>query len=72
MPGISPKLGSRLYSWPAIAVALLVAQAVLSLTLKQGPALVAFCEITYLLLLLMASGVAALNAIQSRQTIRLF
>ncbi len=51
---------------------MLVAQAVLSLTLKQGPALVAFCEITYLVLLLVASGVAAWNALQSSQTIRLF
>src|SRR5580704_7403363 len=72
MPGASPRLGSRLYSWPVVAVALLVAQAALSLTLKQGPTLVAFCEITYLLLLLMASGVAAVNAVQSRQTVRLF
>src|SRR5580704_3952278 len=72
MPGVFPRLGSRLYSWPVVAVALLVAQAALSLTLKQGPTLVAFCEITYLLLLLMASGVAAVNAVQSRQTIRLF
>ncbi len=72
MPGIPPRLGSRPYSWPAVAVALLVGQAALSLTLKQGPALVAYCEITYFLLLLLASGVAAVNAIQSRQTIRLF
>src|SRR5579863_2009796 len=72
MPAISPRLGSRLFSWPAIAFALLVAQAALSLTLKQGPILVAFCEITYLLLLLLATGVAAVNAVQSRQTIRLF
>ena len=71
-PGLGIGLGSRLYSWPTIAVALLVAQAVLSLTLKQGPGLVAFCEITYLVLLLAANGVAAWNALQSRQTIRLF
>jgi len=67
-----PRLRFRLYSWPTLAVALLVTQATLSLTLKQGPSLVAYCEISYLLLLLMASGVAALNAVQSRQTIRLF
>ena len=72
MLDISPRLVFRLYSWPTVAVALLVAQAALSLTLKQGPALVAFCEITYLLLLVLATGVAALNAVQSRQTIRLF
>jgi PAS domain S-box-containing protein len=67
-----PRLRSRLYSWPAVAVALLVTQAALSLTLKQGPALVAYCEISYFLLLLLSSGVAVLNAVQSRQTIRLF
>ena len=72
MLDISPRLVFRLYSWPTVAIALLVAQAALSLTLKQGPALVGFCEITYLLLLVLASGVAALNALQSRQTIRLF
>jgi PAS domain S-box-containing protein len=67
-----PRLRSRLYSWPAVAVALLVTQAVLSLTLKQGPALVAYCEISYFILLLLSTGVAVLNAVQSRQTIRLF
>jgi PAS domain S-box-containing protein len=67
-----PRLRSRLYSWPAVAVALLVTQAVLSLTLKQGPALVAYCEISYFILLLFSTGVAVLNAVQSRQTIRLF
>jgi PAS domain S-box-containing protein len=65
-----PRLASRLFSW--LAVALLVTQAALSLILKQGPALVAYCEITYLVLLLMATGVAIRNAVQSRQTIRLF
>jgi PAS domain S-box-containing protein len=67
-----PRLKSRLISWPAFAIALLVTQAALSLALKRGPDLVAYCEISYLLLLLMASGVAALNAVQNRQTIRLF
>ncbi|MGA8489746.1 MAG: PAS domain-containing protein [Terriglobales bacterium] len=67
-----PRLRSRLYWWPTVTVALLVTQAALSLTLKQGPSLVAYCEISYLLLLLTASGVAAWNAIESRQTIRLF
>ena len=67
-----PRLRSRLYSWPAVALTLLVTQAALSLTLKQGPTLVAYCEISYLLLLLLASGVAIRNAVQNRQTIRLF
>jgi PAS domain S-box-containing protein len=68
----TPKPGSRLYSWPTAAAFLLVTQATLSLTLKQGAGLVAFCEFGYLFLLLLASGIAALNAIQNRQTIRLF
>jgi len=68
----APRLSPWLYSWPAVAVALLLSQATLSLTLKQGPTLVAYCEISYLLLLLLASGVAIRNAVQSRQTIRLF
>jgi hypothetical protein len=67
-----PGLRSRLYSWPAVALTLLVTQAALSLTLKQGPTLVAYCEISYLLLLLLASGVAIRDAVQNRQTIRLF
>jgi PAS domain S-box-containing protein len=71
-PGFGTGSGWRLRPWPAIAIAVLIAQAVLSLRLKQGPALVAFCEITYLVLLLAAAGVAAWNALQSRQTIRLF
>ncbi len=74
MPGTSlpPRLKSRFYSWPTVAIGFLLTQAALSLILKQGPSLVAYCEISYLLLLLMASGVATWNAIQSRQTIRLF
>jgi PAS domain S-box-containing protein len=62
----------RLYSWPTAAVALLVLQAVLSLTLNRNSVLIGYCESVYLILLLLASGVAALNAVRSRQTIRLF
>jgi len=69
---VIPRPRLRLYSWPVVAIALLASQAALSLTLKQGPGLVAYCEISYLVLLLMASGVATWNAAQSRQTIRLF
>jgi hypothetical protein len=74
MPGTSviPRSKLRLYSWPTLAVTLLATQAALSLTLKQGPALVAYCEISYLVLLLTAGGVAARNALQGRQTVRLF
>jgi hypothetical protein len=74
MPGtpFPPRLRLRAYSWPTVAVALLLTQAILSLTLKQGPGLIAYCEISYFVLLLIAGGVSALNALQSRQTIRLF
>jgi PAS domain S-box-containing protein len=68
----TPKPGFRLDSWPTVAAFLLVTQATLSLTLKQGAGLIAFCEFAYLFLLILASGIAALNAIQNRQTIRLF
>lgn len=74
MPGESfaPKLRFRLYSWPTFAVFLLVTQATLSLTLKQGAILNGYCEICYLLLLLLATGVAVFNAVQNKQAIRLF
>jgi PAS domain S-box-containing protein len=74
MPGASfpISLGLRLYSWPRVAVALLVTQAALSLILKRGTILNAYSEISYLILLLLASGIAALNAVKSRQMIRLF
>jgi hypothetical protein len=53
-------------------VSLLATQALLSLTLRQGPALVAYCEISYLVLLLLASGISIRNAMLNRQAIRLF
>ncbi len=66
------RLGRWSHSWVAAGVALLAIQAVLSFTLKQGPALVAYCDISYLVLLLLASGVAVRNAVQSTQATRLF
>ena len=66
------RLRSALFSWPAVAAVLLIAQATVSLVLRHGPALVAYCDISYLVLLLLASGVALRNAVQSRHAIRLF
>ena len=66
-----PRL-SRLYSWPTVAVALLITQAVLSISLRRGTALDACCEIGYFVLLLLAFGITALNAAQNRRAIRLF
>src|SRR5580704_15967884 len=68
----SPESRFRVRSWPTLVFALLLTQVILSLTLKQGARLVGFCETTYLVLLLVASAVAALNAVRSRQAIRLF
>jgi PAS domain S-box-containing protein len=62
----------HLFSWPAVAAMLLLVQAALSISLKQAATLNGYCEICYLLLLLLASGVATLNAVQSKQAIRLF
>jgi PAS domain S-box-containing protein len=67
-----PRFRFRVYSWPTLTAALLITQAALSIILKQGVGLVAYCEISYLLLLLIACGVGVLNAVRSRQTIRLF
>ncbi|HSY36889.1 MAG TPA: PAS domain S-box protein, partial [Acidobacteriaceae bacterium] len=66
------RLGRRFDSWLAVGFAVLAAQAVLSLILRKGPALVAYGDINYLVLLLLASGVALHNALQSRQATRLF
>jgi len=62
----------RLFSWPTVAVVLLLIQAVLSVTVPKSGALTAYSEITFFLVLVLASGIAALNAVQSRKAIRLF
>ncbi|MGD0647911.1 MAG: PAS domain-containing protein [Acidobacteriaceae bacterium] len=71
-PSFARRLVRWLHTWWGVGVALLATQAVLSVTLRQGPVLVAYCEISYLILLLLASGVAIRNAVQSRQATRLF
>jgi PAS domain S-box-containing protein len=68
----APEFRFRVKSWPTLVFALLVTQVILSLTLKHGARLVGFCEASYLVLLLFASGVAALNAVRSRHAVRLF
>ena len=42
------------------------------MTLKEGSALVAYCEISYFILLVLACGVAIRNAVRSRRAARLF
>ena len=71
-PSFPRRSGRRFYSWVAAGAALLATQAVVSLTLRQGPALAAYYDISSLLLLLLASGVALRNALRSSQAARLF
>ena len=55
-----------------MAAVLLLAQAVVSLVLRRGSALVAYYDISYFVLLLLTCGVAIRNALRSRQAVRLF
>jgi PAS domain S-box-containing protein len=74
MPGTSPlgSLTTRHHLWLAGVIALLVTQTAVSLSLRRGLPLVAYCEISYLLLLLLGCALAIRNAIHSRQAIRIF
>jgi PAS domain S-box-containing protein len=67
-----PRQKFWLYSWPAVTACLLITQVALSIALGQGPALDAYCEISYFIPLALACGIAAVNAAQNRQSIRLF
>ncbi len=67
-----PGQRSRLYSWPIVTACLLIVQVALSVSLGQGTTLDTYCEISYFILLILASGLAGVNAIRNRQTIRLF
>ena len=66
------RLKSRLSSWPAIASAILLTQAIVSLTLKESTGWVSTMNFMLLFLLFLATGVAAVNALRSTQTVRLF
>jgi len=58
--------------WPVLAAALLATQVGLSLTVQEGPRLTAYNSVVYFVVLLFATGVAARNALQNSQSIRLF
>ena len=62
----------RPLSWPTVAVAFLLIHAALSIAIPESRALTAYGLITYFLVLVLGSGIAALNAVQSRKAIRLF
>jgi signal transduction histidine kinase len=57
--------------WFAIAAAILVVQCAVALP-RQGFFLVAYNQISYFLLMLVAAGIAAGNAVRAMQAIRLF
>ena len=58
--------------WLIAGFVLVTAQAVVSLTLQHGPVLVAYCDISYLVLMVLTCGVSLRNALRSRQSTRLF
>lgn len=71
---VSPTRTFRLFprSWTAVALALLVIQTALSVIVRNGSIPTAYSMITYFVVLVLAAGIATLNAAQNRQSIRLF
>jgi PAS domain S-box-containing protein len=66
---------SRSYGWPLLAIAMLAIQAGLLPIVRPGVSLRTYSNVVnavYFLVLLLASGVVTLNAVQSGETIRLF
>jgi signal transduction histidine kinase len=59
-------------SWPAALIGIVVIKAVLSLAVKPGSFVVSYSGISYLLLLVLASGFAIRNTIQNTLGARLF
>jgi PAS domain S-box-containing protein len=62
----------RPYSWPLIAGAILLVQTVLSLTVSESVGWLRAINFIPLVLVLLASGVALLNAERSTQEVRIF
>ena len=62
----------RVRSWSTVGLVLLIIHTVLTAVFRHGVFLGAYSEINYFVLLLVACGVAASNAIRARQAIRLF
>src|SRR6185436_13078464 len=72
MKGLSlslPRSGFAL--WPALAAAILAIQTVVSFVLKPS-ARITYNSVVSCLVLLLAAGIAAQNALQSRRAVRLF
>ncbi len=58
-------MGLRFSSWPTALIAIVVIKAVLSLAVKPGSFLASYSGISYFLLLLLATGFAIRNGVQS-------
>jgi PAS domain S-box-containing protein len=67
-----PTRRARLFSWPAVAAVLLLIQAALSFTVRKDSTLSTNGMITYFFVLVLAAGIATLNAIQNTEAIRIF
>ncbi len=64
----NPGIASRLPAWPTwltVLIGIVVIKAVLSLAVKPGSALISYSEVSYFLLLLLATGFAIRNGIQN-------
>jgi PAS domain S-box-containing protein len=62
----------QLNSWPVIAAAVLAFQTIVSLALRQSASRTSFNAVISIVLLLTATAIATLNAVQSKRAIRLF
>jgi len=58
------RLRSAVFSWPAAAVAVIVLQGILSSVLKPGQTLSSYTLIPYFILLVLATVIASVNALQ--------
>ena len=58
--------------WPAALIGMVVIKAVLSLAVKPGPFVISYSGISYLLLLVLATGFAIRNAVRNSSRGRLF
>jgi PAS domain S-box-containing protein len=59
-------------SWPAVAAVILPIQAALSVSVRKGGTLSKYGMIAYFLVIILAAGIATLNAVQNREAIRIF
>jgi PAS domain S-box-containing protein len=69
---LPPTRRFRLFSWPVVAAMLLLIQAALAITVPKSGTLTAYSIITFFLVLVLAAGIATLNALHNREAIRLF